>query len=111
MSTFVMLYSAFNKRRLSGHWGKRWQKAWGKRSESDSDEAYQRILRELYLNAHQNQLAHRQYSADNDRRLIILIIIFLSFSVFASLVNPLNFEEFMAQRSTWNDENEAKNMS
>jgi len=108
-----MLYSAFNKRRLSGHWGKRWQKAWGKRSESDSDEAYQRILRELYLHARQNQLAHPQYSADNDRRLIILIILFLSFSVFAFLVNPLNFEDFMAQRSTWNDENEneAKNMS
>jgi hypothetical protein len=53
-------------KRLSRQWGKRLLRQWGKRSESDSDELYQRILRELYHTVRFNQLAHPQYSVDDD---------------------------------------------
>jgi hypothetical protein len=72
----------FSKRKLGGLWGKRsmnnWEKrltkSWGKRSESDSDELYQRILRELYYNARLNQLAHPRYSADDDCKFIFFFL-------------------------------------
>lgn len=71
-SLFILF--RFSKRKLGGLWGKRSMnnmdkrltKSWGKRSESDSDELYQRILREIYHTARLNQLAHPQYSIDDD---------------------------------------------
>jgi hypothetical protein len=56
--------SAF-KRKLSNS-------VWGKRSENESDELYQRILQELYRNARRNQLAHARYLTENDGKLILV---------------------------------------
>ncbi|CAF0925343.1 unnamed protein product [Adineta steineri] len=80
------LKHSFNKR-LSSQWGKRLSQQWGKRSDSDSDELYQRILRELYQTARLKQSEHPRYSATNDP-------------------NPLTLEEFLAQRPTWNTDND-----
>lgn len=61
-----LLLNRLSKRKIKGLWGKRLIKAWGKRSESDSDELDQQILRELYHTARFNQLAHPRYSSHND---------------------------------------------
>ena len=45
---------------------KRLNSIWGKRAESDSDELYQHILRELYHNARVNQMGHPRYSPESD---------------------------------------------
>lgn len=78
-----ILFYRLSKRKLGGLWGKRsmnnWEKrltkSWGKRSESDSDELYQRILREIYHTVRLNQLAHPQYSVDDDCKLFVVIFI------------------------------------
>jgi len=53
------------------NWEKRLTKTWGKRSESDSDELYQHILRDLYHTIRLHQLANPQYSIDDDCKLFI----------------------------------------
>jgi len=54
-------------KRLTGSWGKRLTGTWGKRAaESDSDELYQRILREIYNTARLKQLENPHYSPDDD---------------------------------------------
>jgi len=80
----IIILFRFSKRKVGKTvWGKRsmsnlekrLSKSWGKRSDLDSDEFYQRILRELYHNVRLNQLAHPQYSVDEDCKLFIFIII------------------------------------
>jgi hypothetical protein len=102
-----------SKRNIRSAMEKRLSKAWGKRSESDSDELYQRILRELYHTARLYQLSHPRYSADSDGKLIIILIINKSVSAFFYIADPLTLERLLAQRTTWNNDNEnvAENMS
>ncbi len=64
--------SAWGKR-MSSAWGKRMSSAWGKRAETDSDDFYDHILRELYLQAHLNKYEYPRYPIDNDGKQIVLI--------------------------------------
>ena len=56
--------SAWGKR-MSSAWGKRMSSAWGKRAESESDELYNNIIRELYLQARRNKNDHSRLSIGN----------------------------------------------
>lgn len=66
--------SAWGKR-MSSAWGKRMSSAWGKRSDSDSEEAYNYLLRDLFHRAHLNKLDYPRYAIDNDGEATILIIV------------------------------------
>jgi len=57
--------SAWGKR-MSSAWGKRMSSAWGKRAESDNDEFYNQILRELYQQARINQYDFPRYPTANE---------------------------------------------
>lgn len=79
LNFYFFMFSRFSKRKLNALWGKRsmnnWEKrltkTWGKRSESDSDELYQHILRDIYHAIRLHQSAHPQYSVDTDCKLFI----------------------------------------
>lgn len=113
-----LLLNRLSKRKISAVWGKRLIKSWGKRSESDSDELYQHLLRELHHTARFNQLAHPRYSSYNDCKLIgkektsSLCSLWCISSVCFS-VDPLTLERLLAQRPTWNNDNDntAENLS
>ena len=51
---------------MSSAWGKRMSSAWGKRADSDNDELYNYLLRELHHQARLNKFEHPRYSTDND---------------------------------------------
>ena len=51
---------------------KRLHTQWGKRAESNSDELYQRILRELYHSARLTQAANPHYSANHDGKFLLV---------------------------------------
>ncbi|UJR28249.1 hypothetical protein I4U23_009499 [Adineta vaga] len=57
--------SAWGKR-MSSAWGKRMSSAWGKRGESDSDEFYNHLLRELYQQGRFNKYDYPRYPIDNE---------------------------------------------
>lgn len=117
-SSHSLLLHRLSKRKISAVWGKRLIKSWGKRSESDSDELYQHLLRELHHTARFNQLAHPRYSSYNDCKLIgkektsSLCSLWCISSVCFS-VDPLTLERLLAQRPTWNNDNDntAENLS
>ncbi|CAF0740447.1 unnamed protein product [Adineta steineri] len=81
--------SAWGKR-MSSAWGKRMSSAWGKRAESDNDDLYNYVLRELYYQALHNKNDYPRYPTDNE----IL-------------------DQYLAQRTTANNDDEAaqQNMS
>lgn len=74
--------SRLNQSRLTSHpWTilcsrsleKRLHTQWGKRAESNSDELYQRILRELYHSARLTQAANPHYSANHDGEFLLIV--------------------------------------
>lgn len=121
----LFLSHRLSKRKISAVWGKRLIKSWGKRSESDSDELYQHLLRELHHTARFNQLAHPRYSSYNDCKLIgkrketscfcsrLMHFSLLFFFLICFSVDPLTLERLLAQRPTWNNDNDntAENLS
>ncbi|CAF0809912.1 unnamed protein product [Rotaria sordida] len=75
--------SAWGKR-MSSAWGKRMTSAWGKRGESDSDELYNHLLRELYHQARLSKYDYPRYPIDNEV-----------------------YEQYLAQRTSSNNDDEA----
>lgn len=55
--------SAWGKR-MSSAWGKRMSSAWGKRADSDNDEYYNQLLRELFHREHLHKYDYPRF--DND---------------------------------------------
>jgi hypothetical protein len=100
--------SAWGKR-MSSAWGKRMSSAWGKRADSDNDEYYNSILRELYHQAHLNKYEHSRYPSNSDGKEII----YNENSNISISVNPLAFEQYLAQHSASNNDDEvaSQNMS
>ena len=92
--------SAWGKR-MSSAWGKRMSSAWGKRAESESDELYNNIIRELYLQARRNKNDHSRFSignAGNERRAT-------GNERTSFLANPFGLDQFLAQRSVATNNN------
>ena len=76
--------SAWGKR-MSSAWGKRMSSAWGKRAESDNDEFYNHILRELYHQARLSKYDSPRYPTDNESKNTFLIVIIDATIQFSSL--------------------------
>jgi hypothetical protein len=68
---FVFSMSSAWGKRMSSAWGKRMSSAWGKRADSDSDELYNHLFRELYQRARVNKYDYPRYTIDNDGKEII----------------------------------------
>jgi hypothetical protein len=97
--------SAWGKR-MSSAWGKRMSSAWGKRAESDNDEFYNQILRELYQQARINQYDSLRYPTVNEGKEE-------DFNYIYNLFHTLVYEQYLAQRTASNNDEDAalKNMS
>lgn len=91
--------SAWGKR-MSSAWGKRMSSAWGKRAESDNDEYYNQLLRELYHQAHFNKNDYPRF--DNDCKKNYFHNIKNKKLLFYCLV----FGQYLAQRTISNNDDE-----